>query len=254
MKFIYLIFLFTFLPSNKGISQYTLNIKIDTSYCFDSARLDGEFGFYGTTRYGQQIDTLIRTLDFVDNQEIIVRSDSLMNFRLVYIPYDKTYSEVTAQLSYFSSLDNTIYLDCYFFRKPAALLSHMENGDTLSISTEYRGISHAGMSFDMSEIRIIKRKDKFYYSRNDLPIHGDLVVITFPEGGYEAGFSDEREVSGAQLKAIRNFETHIMKSASYSLEYGFSKITIDLNNRTFSFISNMYVQNGNAHEIWEILK
>ncbi|NVK26387.1 MAG: hypothetical protein HWE14_00015 [Flavobacteriia bacterium] len=254
MKIIYFIFLFTLLPLKKGICQHTLNIKIDTSYCNDGSHLEGKFGFYGTTRFGQQIDTLIEPLRFIENQEITIPSDSLTNFRFVFTPSDTTFSEVIAPLYYVKSLDNVVDLDCYFFRKSVSLLDQLENKDTLYITTEYRGVSHAGMTFPRSTLRITRKNNQFYYSRNDLPTHGDLVIPTFPGGKYENGFSEDSLLTENQLNSISLFETEIVNSVAYSYEYGLSEIRITFHGRTYKFISNMNILNPKAHLIWEQLK
>lgn len=242
------------LLSCKGHSQIFIIVKIDTSFCNNNSHLNGEFGLYGTTRYGQQVDTLVNSLQFVESQKIFLANDSLTNFRLIYTPSDKTTSEVIAPLYYFSSLDNTIQLDCYFFRKSVSLLDQLENKDTLFITTEYRGESHAGMIFPRSTIRIIKKKNKFYYSRNDLPTNGDLVFPTFPEGKYENGFSEDKILTEEQLSSIRQFETEIVNSVDYSIVNGKSELRITLKDRTYKFISNMSVRNESANLIWEKLK
>ena len=254
MKYNYLIFLFILLPFKKAISQYSINLTIDTTYCIGSAQIEGKLGFYGTTRYGQQIDTLIKPLRITKNQEIIVPSDSLMNFRLVFTPTDTSKSEIIAPLYYFSLFDKSVHLDCYFFKKPIALLNHVENGDTLFITTEYRGNSHAGMVFPRSTLRIIKKKDHYYYSRNDLPTRGDLVIPMFPGGKYENGFSEELTLSDEQLHAIRQFETEIVNCVSYLFDYGGAEIRITLKGKTYRFISNMNIRNEKAHMIWGKLK
>lgn len=243
--------------SNVVFSQDTIRIKIDTSFCIGSSQFKGEFGFYGSTfdRYGQLIDTLIKPLRFIDNQKIILTSDKyLTNFRLEYIPSDTLLNKVEAPLYYFDMTDMVINLDCYFFRKPISLLRNIDNGDTLFITTEYRGKSHAGMTFPRSTLRIIKKKNQFYYSRNDLPTRGDLVILTFPEGRYENGFSKDSVLTEEQLFSIMQFEAEIVKSAAYSLEYGVSEIIITLKGRTYKFISNMRIPNENAHLIWKKLK
>lgn len=250
-------FALTVLISNAVFSQDTVHIKIDTSFCCGSSQIEGDFGFYGTTydRNGQLVDTLIKPLQFIDNQKIILTSDKhLTNFRLKYNPSDTLLNKVEAPLYYLGMTDKVINLDCYFFRKPISLLDKMNYGDTLFITTEYRGISHAGMAFPRSTLRIIKDKNQFYYSRNDLPTRGDLVLLTFPEGRYENGFSEDNALTEEQLFSVKQFETGIVKLAAYSLEYGTSEIRITLKGRTYKFISNMSFRNEKAHLIWEKLK
>lgn len=253
MKLKLLSFLLTLLPFLKAMSQFTIQLKIDTSYCCTHSPIEGKLGFYGTTRYGQQIDTLIKPLRIIENQEIIVPSDSLMNFRLVFTPSDTSNAEIIAPLYYFSSLDNTVQLDSYFFRKPIQLLDHLENKDTLFITKEYRGISHAGMTFPRSTFRIVKKDNKFYYSRNDLPTHGDLVITIFPGGKYENGFSEEKLLTKEQLHSVRLFETDIVRSISYMFNSGMSEIRIGFKGKTYRFTSNMNIPNANANLIWEKL-
>jgi hypothetical protein len=247
----------TFLISNVVFSQDTVQIKIDNSFCVGSSQIEGDFGFYGTTfdRNGQLVDTLIKPLQFIENQEIILNSAKfLTNFRLEYIPWDTLLNKVQAPLYYFDMTDKIINLNCYFFRKPISLLDNMNNGDTLFITKEYRGVSHAGMIFPRSTLRIVKKKKLLYYSRNDLPTRGDGVILTFPEGRYENGFSEDSELTEEQIFAIKKFETEVVKSTAYSLEYGMSEIRITLKGKTYKFISDMRIRNEKAYLIWEKLK
>jgi hypothetical protein len=247
-------FAVTVLLSSAAFSQNFIIVKIDTSFCNNISHLDGEFGLYATTRYGRQVDTLVNSLQFVERQKIILASDSLTNYRLVFTPNIPTISKVVAPLYYFNSLDTAIQLDCYFFRKSISLLDQLENKDTLFITTEYKGESHTGMKFPRSTLRIIKKKNQFYYSRNNLPTNGNLVFPTFPEGKYENGFSEERILTEEQLISIRQFETKIVKSVEYSFENGTSELRITLKDRTFKFIPNRSIRNESAHLIWEKLK
>lgn len=254
MKTILILFAVAILLWRTGFSQNFIILNIDTSFCNNSSHLDGEFGLYGTTGYGRQVDTLLIPLQFIESQKIVLESESHTNFRLVYTPYDPTISRVIAPLYYFSSSDNIIQLDCYFFRKSVSLLDQLENKDTLFITTEYKGDSHTGMIFSRSTLRIIKKKSQFYYSRNDLPTDGDLVFLTFPEGKYENGFSEDKILTEDQLNSIRQFETGIVNSVEYSIAYGTSQLRITLKDRTYRFISNATVRNESAYLIWKKLK
>ena len=255
-------FVLTFLVSNTIFSQDTIQIIIDTSFCSKNSQLKGEFGFYGTTKYHPRIDTLLDSLSFVHSQEIILPSDNFINLRLVYTPTDTSYSKVVAPLTYFR-LDNfrtthkkTIRLDRYFFRNPASLLDCMVNGDTLLITKEeHRGMSVQGQIYPRSTLRITKKGNQFYYSRNNLPTNGNLRVFRYRKGEYEAGYSARSALTQEQLLSIRQFETEVAKFASYAYGGDYFDIGIKLKGESIKCVLlNQRPKNEKAHFIWEKLK
>jgi hypothetical protein len=235
-------------------STKVIKVTIDTSLCIGNSYIDGEFGLYGITRSAQQRDTLLIPLQFIESQEIVLENDNYTNFRLVYSPSDATVPKAVFPIDDFNSKANTIQLDCFFFRKPLSLLDKLQNKDTLYITTEYRGISHAGMIFPRSTLRIIKKKNQFYYSRNNLPTDGDLVFLTFPGGKYENGFSEDKILTEEQLESIRQFEMEIVNPVENSRLQSNYELSVTLKGRTYKFHPNLSSRNEKAHPIWEKLK
>lgn len=235
-------------------SKKVFKVTIDTSLCIGNSYIDGEFGLYGTTRSAQQLDTLLIPLQFSASQEIAFDTDSHTNFRLVYSPSDSMVPDAVSPIYDFSSKDNTIQLDCFFFKKPLTLLDQLENKDTLFITTEYRGVSHAGMIFPRSTLRIIKKKNQYHYSRNNLPTDGDLVFLSFPAGKYENGFSEDKILTEEQLESIRQFEMEIVNPEENSRLQSNYELRVTLKGRTYKFHPNLSSRNEKAHPIWEKLK
>lgn len=244
--------LYFFLALNRVFSQDTLWINIDTSFCSGASQISGEFGFYGTTsdRNGRLKDTLIKPLHFIDRQEIVLTNDYyLTNFRLVYSPTDSLFSKVEASLSYFYFDNNEFILDCYFFRKSISHLDEMNNGDTLLYIMEYKGPLVGMASAPRSEIRIIKTKDNFSYSRNNLPTG----LSTYMGMDFQKGYSQLRELTTKELEIIRNYEKEVVKSVAYSLFLGSYETKIISKGKVYRFLLDNYTTND-ALTMWEKLK
>lgn len=263
MKTISFVFAFTFLVSSAVYSQDTIKIIIDTSLFTNKSESKGEFGFYGTARYPPRVkDSLIQQLDFIHQQEIISPVGyNLINLRLVYTSSDTSYSKVVVPLddipfNHSGHKKKVIHLNGFFFKKPVSLLDCMKNGDTLLITKEvYNGTSTAGHIFPKSTLRIIKKGNQFYYSRNNLPTHADCRMISYKKGEYQAGFSEKRVLNKEQLLSIKQFETEAAKIASYSMSADCFDVLITLKGASYKFyILNEGDRSDEANLIWEKLE
>jgi hypothetical protein len=110
------------------------------------------------------------------------------------------------------------------------------------------------MIFPRSTLRIIKKKNQFHYSRNNLPTDGDLVFLTFPAGKYENGFSEDKILTEEQLESIRQFEMEITNSIENSITHSNYELSVTLNGRTYKFKPNLSTRKERTHLIWEKLK
>lgn len=240
----------------KVFSQDTLQLYIDISNCTDSRiedqQIEGELGLYAFTfpsnNYGKPVDTLVQHIELLDEQKLVLPKN-FQYFKLKYIPSDTLTKKVEAPLDYFYLLDKKLTIDCYFFRKSISHIDYMNDGDTLCYITEYRGPLVGGATAPRSALRIVKIEGNYFYSRNDLPMHGNPGPI-YMGMEYEEGYSELKELSTVQLEELRDFEREIIESVMYSLDYGYSEVSIKTKEKTYRFIWNV-TTNNNFLSIWK---
>ena len=253
--------LFLVLLSSIGYSNPLITIRIDTQLCTDCLPLDGTLGIYETLEPNQRgdsfkdKDSLVKQLKLVKNQ--IIKLDETYNLHqlnIKYTPRDSNLRVMKTPLVGYHNKNNTITLNCYSLRQPIPLLDQLAENDTLTITSEYCGNSHAGMAFSRTCVRIMKQESDFYYAINKLPVRGDLYIPTFPVGGYEAGFSPLRKLTAEKLAQFRIYEQLLPNMVGYMNDFAITHTVIAFNDEILSFRNYTYYNDLRLNQITSLFE
>ena len=254
LAFALLFVLFTF----KLAAQDTIQLRLDVSRCYETD-IDlpkGHLGLYSIYFHpsGSAVpsESLVKTLDFSSHQEIIL--DRPFNYyKLKFIPSDSLTPETDAHLSYLGSPDDTLVLDCYFFRQPLSLLEQMAIGDTIGFVKEYVGNLNGEQQAPRSEISIIRTKKGYFYARSDASLHGNPGILPYGLDIPLCANLPHKELTSEQIECIKSYENHIAQTHVYSYDHSFTELKILENGLIHRFMDGNRF-NSDDNYIWELLE
>lgn len=239
-----LVFLFLFLPFTSP-AQDTLHLTMDTNcFCNDASReLQGTFALHATTSFYASSgsrdyyrDTLLFAVNRLPEQYIVLpkKSNMLWDLRLVFTPND-TSQPVTKAPVY----PMNIHLNCFFFQQRyPSFLDQMNNHDTLTIQSDYFGVTHEMMTTPIYTLRIIRSKNIYFadfIEQQNRPFRVRPKIE-------ESSPSQRLLLTDEQIQIFRNYEDNFLKqSDAADLGGAHSSNTIQLNGKTVSFMTQRYI-------------
>lgn len=154
-------------------SQTSFDLVIDT-HCDSSKseeeKMTGTLGLYATVlnpSINQNKDTLLAIIPYKARQTVLFENEAknLYNFWLIFIPSDQTESPRSLYIGSPTSEVQAIHLNCYFFYKTyPSFIQQLKNGESLTITSTYFGVTHEEMAIPSYTVLFFKKKDQIYAS------------------------------------------------------------------------------------------